>query len=127
MNNRNVDYLVRELLELRFPLVKKLLDGLRSKLTPPHFSLVQHASRTIFGRTHQLPSGLAHLLPYVKNVIFRPWAVDDEQIEGLKDLGVSEDQLFEITVAAATGTAAGQLDRALSLLHVTVLRRKGAP
>lgn len=124
MNNSKVDYLVRELLELRFPLAKRLLDDLRNKLTPPHFTLVQYASRIAFGRMHQVPSSLSHLVPYVRNVVFKAWAIDDEQIEGLKDLGVSEDQIFEVTVAAAVGAAAGQLDRALSLLHVTVLRRK---
>lgn len=44
------------------------------------------------------------------------WKVTDEDVAVAKAAGVSEDQLFELTVCAAMGQATRQLDSALSAL-----------
>ena len=44
------------------------------------------------------------------------WKVTDEDIAAAKAAGVSEDQLFELTVCASMGQATRQLDAAMAAL-----------
>lgn len=43
------------------------------------------------------------LLPYLDKVANRAWTVTDEDVQALLRAGLSEDQIFEATVAAAVG------------------------
>ncbi|MGE0395796.1 MAG: hypothetical protein AB7T06_03635 [Kofleriaceae bacterium] len=44
------------------------------------------------------------------------WKVTDEDVAGAKAAGLSEDQLFELSVCAAMGQATRQLDAAMAAL-----------
>jgi hypothetical protein len=46
------------------------------------------------------------------------YKVTDENVEAVKASGVSEDQIFEMVVCAAVGSATRQYDQALALLRV---------
>ena len=52
----------------------------------------------------------------VDKVSRRAWTVSDEDVAATKRAGVSEDEIFELTVAAALGQATRQLDAALAVL-----------
>jgi hypothetical protein len=43
------------------------------------------------------------LLPYLEKVAYRAWTITDEDVEALKKAGLSEDRIFEASVAAAVG------------------------
>ena len=45
------------------------------------------------------------------------YKVTDEDIEAVKASGISEDQIFELVVCAAVGSATRQYDNALALLR----------
>ncbi|HEU4996846.1 MAG TPA: hypothetical protein VFT29_18645 [Gemmatimonadaceae bacterium] len=65
-------------------------------------------------RAEELPAALK---PYVEKVARNAYKVSDEDIEGLKRAGYSEDQIFEVTVSAALGAALQRLERGLIALH----------
>ena len=54
---------------------------------------------------------------YVDTVSRHAYKVTDEQVNALREAGHSQDAIFEITVAAAVGAAAGRLERGLALLR----------
>ena len=53
---------------------------------------------------------------WVEKVARHAYRTTDEDIESLKAAGYSEDQLFELTVAAALGASRARLERALGTL-----------
>ena len=53
---------------------------------------------------------------WVEKVARHAYRTTDEDIESLKAAGYSEDQLFELTVAAALGASRARLERALATL-----------
>jgi hypothetical protein len=59
------------------------------------------------------PPGVA---TYAEKVAGRAYTITDGDIESLKQLGYSEDAIFEITVAAALGVGMGRLQQGLSAL-----------
>jgi len=58
----------------------------------------------------------AELQPYIDKVSRTPYKVVDGDIETLKALGLSEDEIFELTVATAFGAGAGRFEKTLALL-----------
>ncbi len=56
------------------------------------------------------------LSDWVEKVALHAYRTTDEDIESLKAAGYSEDQLFELTVAAALGASRARLERALGTL-----------
>ena len=56
------------------------------------------------------------LAEWVEKVARHAYRTTDEDIESLKAEGYSEDQLFELTVAAALGASRARLERALGTL-----------
>ncbi|HEY4176034.1 MAG TPA: hypothetical protein VGM90_04355 [Kofleriaceae bacterium] len=52
----------------------------------------------------------------VDKVTRNAWKVTDEDIAGAKAAGLSEDQVFELTVCAAMGQSTRQLDAAMAAL-----------
>ncbi|HYN20597.1 MAG TPA: hypothetical protein VE078_06530 [Thermoanaerobaculia bacterium] len=58
----------------------------------------------------------ATLLPYLDKVSHRAYTVTDEDVEALKRSGLSEDQIFEATVAAAFGAGLKRLRAGLAAL-----------
>ena len=58
----------------------------------------------------------AELVTLVEKIRSRAWSVTDEDVDALRDL-YTEDQLFEIIVAAAFGAADERLQAALRALE----------
>lgn len=56
-------------------------------------------------------------LSYTAKVRDEPWGVTDSDIEDLKAAGHSEDEIFEMTVAAAVGAALNALGAGLGALR----------
>ena len=56
------------------------------------------------------------LSDWVEKVARHAYRTTDEDIESLKAAGYSEDQIFELTVAAALGASRARLERALGTL-----------
>ena len=53
---------------------------------------------------------------YLEKVRTRAYAITDADVQALKDAGVSEDEIFEQTVAAAISEGLRRLDRANEVL-----------
>jgi alkylhydroperoxidase family enzyme len=58
-----------------------------------------------------------NLRDYVAKVAQHAYKVTDEDVEALKQAGYSEDQIYEITAAAAVGAALKRLERATQVLE----------
>ena len=54
--------------------------------------------------------------PYLEKVRTRAYTVTDEDVDELKQAGVSEDEIFEATVAVAIGEGLRRLDAARGVL-----------
>lgn len=67
-------------------------------------------------RTDGVPPAL---LPYLDKVAHRAWTVTDEDIAALRRAGLSEDQIFEATVAAAVGAGLKRQRAGLAALGAT--------
>lgn len=57
------------------------------------------------------------LTAYVDKVALHAYKVVDGDVEELKEAGYSEDEIFEVTVAAAIGSALERLDAGLRALR----------
>ena len=58
------------------------------------------------------PSPPASMNAYLAKVRERAYTVTDADVDALRDAGLSEDEVFEHTVAAAIGEGLRRLDRA---------------
>jgi len=67
-----------------------------------------------FGPGTQVPDALR---AYVDKVALHAYRVTDEDVQQLARDGYSEDQIFEITAAAALGAAVRRLERGLDVLE----------
>lgn len=56
------------------------------------------------------------LTPYVDKVSRTAYKVTERDLAALTQAGLSEDQIFELTVAAAVGAALGRFEKTLELL-----------
>jgi alkylhydroperoxidase family enzyme len=54
--------------------------------------------------------------PYLEKVRTRAYAITDEDFDALRREGVTEDEIFEATVAVAIGEGLRRLDAALEVL-----------
>jgi hypothetical protein len=63
-----------------------------------------------------IPPILPVLLPYLEKVAYQAHTVTDEDVEALKKAGLSEDKIFEATVAAAVGAGLKRLRMGLAAL-----------
>lgn len=61
----------------------------------------------------------AALRAYVEKVALHAYRVTDEDVIALKRSGYSEDQIFEITAAAALGASLQRLQRGLAVLEAS--------
>jgi len=52
------------------------------------------------------------LAAYLENVRTRAWTITDDELQALKDAGVTEDTIFEQTVAVAISEGLRRLDAA---------------
>ena len=58
----------------------------------------------------------AVMAPYLEKVRSRAYTVTDADVEALKAAGLSEDEIFEQTVAAAVAEGLRRLDRGLEAI-----------
>ena len=63
-----------------------------------------------------VPAIAEELIPYVDKVALHAYKVLDSDVELLKAAGYSEDEIFEVTVAAALGSALERLESGLRAL-----------
>ena len=62
------------------------------------------------------PAPPAVMEPYLAKVRDRAYTVTDEDVQQLKDAGLSEDEIFEQTVAAAIHEGLRRLDAAVAVI-----------
>jgi alkylhydroperoxidase family enzyme len=65
---------------------------------------------------HEADSIPQELAPYIKKVALHAYKTTDKDIEALRALGYSEDQLFELTLSAALGAGMVRLKCGLAAL-----------
>ena len=58
----------------------------------------------------------AEMTPYLETVRDRAYAVVDRDIEALREAGISEDTIFEQTVAVAIAEGLRRLDRGIEVI-----------
>ena len=56
------------------------------------------------------------LLPYLDKVAHSAWTMTDEDVQALRRSGLTEDQIYEATVAAALGAGLERLRAGLAVL-----------
>jgi hypothetical protein len=61
----------------------------------------------------------AQLRALVEKIDARPWTVNDEDFIKLRQAGYSEDQIFELTVAAAAGAGVRRFEAGLRAIEAT--------
>ena len=76
---------------------------------------VAHAVET--GETAPASDLAPDLTAYVDTIARGAYRVTDEHIDRLRRAGLSEDQIFDLTVNAAVSAGVSRLDRALKLLN----------
>jgi alkylhydroperoxidase family enzyme len=54
------------------------------------------------------------------------WKVTDEDVAAARQAGLTDDQIFELVVAAALGQSTRQLDSALAALDAAMAKKEGA-
>lgn len=80
------------------------LEAAQRAVADPHTPL-HHAS---------LPSSLTR---YVETVARHAYRVNDADVQALKDAGHGEEEIFDVTVSAAIGSALYRLERGMAALH----------
>ncbi len=68
-------------------------------------------------QTNRVISGYESLPSFVDKVTHSPYKVVDSDIAALKADGLSEDEIFELTVATAVGTGLGRMEKTLTLIE----------
>jgi len=66
------------------------------------------------GDAPKLPDNVA---AYVEKMTHTPYKMMNSDIETLKQRGFTEDQIFELTLAAALGAGQGRFERTLALIE----------
>lgn len=78
---------------------------------------VEAQSAQLSGRSSRHASYVPQeLVPYIKKVALYAYKTTDKDIEALRALGYSEDELFELTLSAALGAGMARLERGLAAL-----------
>jgi len=78
---------------------------------------VEALSAQIGGRfTFQMETIPPELISYIKKIALHAYKTTDEDIDGLRNAGYSEDAIFEITLSAALGAGMARLERGLAAL-----------
>ncbi len=98
----------------RPPFVERAISSLLGSLGQTETSL----RRAVFDRVRlengEVPANIAAL---VKKIAVQPWAVTDDDISRACEAGYSEDQLFELILAAAAGAGVRRLDAGLRAME----------
>ncbi len=57
------------------------------------------------------------LVPYIKKMALHAYRITDKDIEALRGVGYSEDEIFELTLSAALGAGMARLECGLAALR----------
>lgn len=101
-------------------LVARLMDGLLAKggdLPVDIRRAIVKRAASHGGATREGDEVPGTLAPFVDKVALHAYKTTDSDFARLQAAGYSEDQLFEVTLSAATGAALARLDRGLAALH----------
>lgn len=91
------------------------VEKLRASVTQSPGALPPDVRKAIVERdTRRIPPALA---PYVIKVALHAYKVTDEDLVQLKRDGLTEDQIFEATAAAAVGAALLRLEKGMAALR----------
>ena len=63
------------------------------------------------------PPAPAEMAPYLEKVRDRAYTVSDRDVDALKEAGLTEDEIFEQTVAVAIGEGLRRLDRTAAVIE----------
>jgi alkylhydroperoxidase family enzyme len=103
-------------------LPKKVQDTVDALLGPSGKS--DSALRVAVFESTRKSAGEIPTVPYahdlcalVEKIAEHPWTVSDEDFSKLRQAGYSEDQIFELTVAAAAGAGVRRLEAGLRALE----------
>ncbi len=96
--------------------VMEALLGPSGKSDPALRAFVFDRTRKSAGEKPELPAALG-LRALVEKIDERPWTVNDEDFSNLRHAGYSEDQIFELTVAAAAGAGVRRFEAGLRALE----------
>jgi hypothetical protein len=97
-------------------LAETVLDGPGETPNTLRRSIEARAARLGVGEREEAPIP-SELESYVHKVALYAYKVTDEDVEELKTRGYSEDEIFEITIAAAFGAGFARLDKGLGVLE----------
>lgn len=91
----------------------------KSGRTPESLRRTAEATAARAAGVNRAGSGIlpAELVEYVAKVAKHAYKVVDEDFEAMFDAGYDEEQIFEITVAAALGAGLSRLERGLVALR----------
>ena len=92
------------------------LLGPSGKSGPALRAAVFEKTRKSAGEIPEVP-GAPGLRALVEKIDERPWTVSDEDFSKLRQAGYSEDQIFELTLAAAAGAGVRRFEAGLRALE----------
>jgi alkylhydroperoxidase family enzyme len=97
-------------------LLRAVLEG-EAHTAPSLRSAIEARAAGHSRGSEQVPDAIpVELHHYVDTVARHAWKVTDADVTALKQAGLSEDSIFEITVCAALGAATGRLRQAYRAL-----------
>jgi alkylhydroperoxidase family enzyme len=83
----------------------------------------------VFERTRKSADEIPAVQPDVRRLVEkiaeRPWTVSDEDFSKLRHAGYSEDQIFELTVAAAAGAGVKRFEAGLRAVDAAAAGDEG--
>ena len=102
-----------------WPEFEAVVKAVSSTPGTSHAALRQWAAARGAGGEHaEPPPGTPAAVPaYVDLVAAQAYRTTDAHIDGLRAAGVVDDEIFEVTAAAAVGAGRRRLERALSALE----------
>jgi hypothetical protein len=98
----------------RPPLIEKAIASLLGTPGETDRSLRRAVFERVRAGKGEVPEELAALMETIAD---RPWSVTDGDISCVRETGYSEEQLYELILAAAAGAGARRLDAGLRALE----------
>jgi len=89
-------------------------------------SVFEHG-RTGVGELEAGARDAMQLREFLEKIDEQPWAMNSDDFVRLRDAGYSEDELFELTLAAAAGAAVRRFEAGLRALESARQERAGSP
>ena len=94
--------------------IEKAITALLSGQGATQISLRRGVFELLRSGNGEAPAGLAVLMEKISD---RPWMVSDVDISRAVEAGYSEDQIYELVLAAAAGAGVRRLDAGLRALE----------